>query len=123
MEDLSTDSEDNSSQEHDGPDVLESSKTVNGLADDADGAGDDEHDSWSNFIDHNATDEGDDDVGEGVEGIKKIELGLTQFGGVVDCVVFADVGLEGLDRERSTDGVSKQYSHPKTTRHAIRRAT
>jgi hypothetical protein len=44
MENLATDTEDDSAEEHDCPDVLESSETVNGLADDTDGAGDNQHD-------------------------------------------------------------------------------
>jgi hypothetical protein len=45
MENLATDTEDDSAEEHDGPDVLKSSETVNGLADNTDSAGDNQHDS------------------------------------------------------------------------------
>jgi hypothetical protein len=44
VQDLATDSENDSAEEHDGPDVLEPSETVNGLANDTDCAGDDKHD-------------------------------------------------------------------------------
>lgn len=123
MEDLATDSEDNSTEEHHCPDILQSTKTVNGLPDDTDCTGNDQHDPRAHFVDHDTANQGDNDVGKCIKRIKKVELGLTHFGWVVNCVVFANVGLEGLDRERSTEGVSKQYSQPNTTRQAMRRAT
>ncbi len=93
------------------------------MPNDTNDTGDNEHDSRPDFINHDPTNEGYDDIGEGIEGVEEIELGLAEFGGTVDVIVFLDVLLEGLGRERGTEGVSKQYSQPKTTRQAIRRAT
>ena len=70
MQNLPTDSKDDSPQEHDSPYVAEASKTVNNLSNNTDRTGDDEHDSWSDFIDQDSTDEGHYDIGEGIQGIK-----------------------------------------------------
>ena len=123
MKNLPTNSKNNSTQKHNSPDVRKPSNTVNSLPNDTNNTGDNEHDSGPDFINHNTANEGYNDIGEGIEWVEEIELGLAEFGGTVDVIVFLDVLLEGLGRERSTEGVSKQYSQPKTTRQAIRRAT
>ncbi len=123
MKNLTTNSKNNSTQEHNSPDVRKPSNTVNSLANDTNDTGDNEHDSRADFIDHDTADEWYNDVGESIEWVEEIELGLAEFGGTVDVIIFLDVLLEGLGRERGTEGVSKQYSQPKTTRQAIRRAT
>jgi hypothetical protein len=70
MKDLAANSKDNSAQQHHRPDIGQPSKAVNGLPNNTDGTGDYEHDSGSDFIDHNASDERHDDIGEGIEGVE-----------------------------------------------------
>lgn len=93
MKDLTTDSKNNSAQKHNGPDVRKPSNTVNSLPNDTNDTGDNEHDSRPDFIDHDTADEWDDDIGEGIERVEEIELGLAEFGGTVDVIVFLDVLL------------------------------
>lgn len=94
MEHLSTDSEYDSAQEHNVKHVIQTSKTINSLPQDADRTRDDQYDSGSYSINHDSTDQGDDNVGKSIEGIKQIEFCLSEcFGFVGFEVVFLDRAL------------------------------
>lgn len=79
MEDLPSNTEHYSAQEHNGKHILQTSQTVNTLTEDANDTGDDHDDSRADFVNEHASDQGHDNVGEGIERIKEVELGLTHF--------------------------------------------
>ena len=108
VQDLSAYSEDHPACKHDSEGVLESSEAEYEMAQYAEGGCDDEDPPGSDFVDEDASEEGDDDVGEGVEGIEQVKLGLADGTASPGLVVF-DGFLEGLGSGRSTLGLSKQY--------------
>jgi hypothetical protein len=75
----------------------------------AEHAGDDENDSCSNFVNKCSTEERNYNVGEGVDGIKQVELRLIQFLMILVLVVLLDVILQSLSEGWGTLGLSKQY--------------
>ena len=108
VQDLSAYSKDHPACKHDREGVLESSEAEYEVSEDAEGGGDDEDPPGSDFVDKHASKEGDNDVGESVESIEQIKLGLADGTASPGLVVFNGF-LEGLGSGRSTLGLSKQY--------------
>ena len=96
MQDLSTYSEDYPACKHDREGVLKSSEAEYEMSHNAEGGCDDEDPPGSDFIDEDAPEEGDDDVGECVEGIEQVKFGLADGTTSPGLVVF-DGLLKGLD--------------------------
>ena len=95
MQDLSTYSEDHPAYKHDREGVLKSSESEYEMSHNAEGGCDDEDPPGSDFIDEDASEEGDDDVGECVEGIEQVKLGLADGTASPGLVVF-DCFLKSL---------------------------
>ena len=89
---------------------MQSAEGEHELPQHAEHAGDDEDDPGADLVDERAADEGDDDVGEGVDGVEQVELGLAQRLAVCVLVVVLDVLLESLGGRARTLGLSKAYS-------------
>ena len=96
MQDLSTYSEYHPACKHDREGVLKSPEAEYEMSPNAKGGCDDENPSGSDFIDEDASEEGDDDVGECIEGIEQVELRLADGTASPGLVVF-DGLLKGLD--------------------------
>lgn len=120
MQDLAADAEHNPADEHDRPLVPIASKAVYRLADHAEHRSDYEHDAGALRVDEDAAEQGHDHIGEGIQGIEQVELGLADgVFRVFLVVVLLDGSLQGLSEGMGTLGVSKQYSQPNTTRQAM----
>ena len=74
MKNLTSNTENDSSGQHDCKGVLKPSKSKDEMADYTKGGSYDENPSCSYFIDEHASQKRDDDVGESIEGVKQVEL-------------------------------------------------
>lgn len=95
---------------------MESSERTNKLPSHAEHASDDKDHSCPDAVDEGTADEGDDDIGEGVNRIQQIERKLLQLLVVFVLVVVLDVLLQSLGGEARTLGLSKQYSYTNITK-------
>lgn len=93
---LSTDSEDDSAYDHDPKHVLQSSQTEDELTDDAEHACNDENYPRADAIDKGTSYERNDDVGEGVDGIQQIKLGLSKWFVIGMLIIMLNELLERL---------------------------
>jgi hypothetical protein len=76
LENLSTEAEDNSADEHHPKDILEATKTKDELSQHTEHASDDEDDPGAYTVDECASSQWDDNIGEGIKCVKEVELGL-----------------------------------------------
>lgn len=109
LEYLSTNAKDHSADEHHPKDILETSKTKDKLSQHAEHAGNDEDNPGTNSVDERASSQRDDNIGEWIECVEEIELGLSEWLVSFVLVVFLDVLFQSLDEKSLTLGLSKAY--------------
>jgi hypothetical protein len=110
LEDLPADPEDHPSDKHQPEEVLESTECEHELPEYAEHAGEYEDHSGSDAVDECPSEEGDDDVGEGVDCVEEVEGGLSEGFVVSVFVVVFDELFECLRGRGGTLGLSKAYS-------------
>jgi hypothetical protein len=109
LQHLSAHSEDHSPHDHYPKHVLQAANAEDELPNHAEHAGQDEHHPRPNAVDQRPSDQRNYDVGEGVDCVEQVELGLAQRFVVLVLVVVLDELLERLFGRRLTLGLSKAY--------------